>query len=81
MRHIQTRTNPFMMMTDPEVILQAVERSERLNRLSRQICRPLDKPLIPKLRQADLDAYDMAIEADTEVEALASDDSMSASAD
>lgn len=49
MRHAQSSQNPFAMMTDPEVILQAVERSERLNRLQRRVCRPLDRPLIPKV--------------------------------
>jgi hypothetical protein len=67
MRNIQTLNNPFMMMTNPEVILRAVERSERLNHLNRQICRPLDRPLIPKVPGADLAAYDSAID-DAEVE-------------
>ncbi|HSI51217.1 MAG TPA: hypothetical protein VLA61_23380 [Ideonella sp.] len=57
MRDIQSLSNPFMMMTDPEVILQAVERSDRLNRLQRRVCRPLDRPLIPKIDGvADFDA-------------------------
>lgn len=56
MRQAQSRLNPFTMMMDPETILQAVERSERLNRLQRRVCRPLDKPLIPKVgAQADYD--------------------------
>lgn len=36
--------NPFMLMTHPEVVLAAVERSERLDRLNRRLCRPLDRP-------------------------------------
>jgi len=57
MRDIQSLSNPFMMMTDPEVILQAIERSDRLNRLQRRVCRPLDRPLIPKIGGvADFDA-------------------------
>lgn len=40
--------NPFALMINPEVVLRAVEHSERLARLSSRICRPLDKPLIPK---------------------------------
>lgn len=56
MRQAQSRLNPFTMMMDPETILQAVERSERLNRLQRRVCRPLDKPLIPKVgAQAEYD--------------------------
>lgn len=63
------RPNPFMMITDPEVILQAVERSERLNRLARHVCRPLDRPLIPKVRGAELDAFDREIDlAEAEAE-------------
>ena len=49
MRQAPSLSNPFVMMTDPETILAAVERSERLNRLSSRIYRPLDRPLIPKV--------------------------------
>jgi len=58
--------NPFVMMTNPEAILAAVERSERLNGLQRHICRPLDRPLIPKTGgvMRDLEAYDRAIDGD-----------------
>ena len=45
----QASSNPFVMLIDPDTVLQAVERSERLNRLSRQVYRPLDRPLIPKV--------------------------------
>ena len=65
--HASLRTNPFVMMTDPETILQAVERSERLNRLNRQVHRPLDRPLIPKVGAAGLAAFDGAIDAEDEV--------------
>lgn len=57
-----TSLNPFSMMTNPEVILQAVERSERLNRLQRRVCRPLDRPLIPKVSGADLADFDREID-------------------
>ncbi len=36
--------NPFMLMIDPEVVLAAVEKSERLGQLNRHLCRPLDRP-------------------------------------
>jgi len=36
--------NPFLMMISPEVVLAAVEKSERLKQLQRQTCRPLDRP-------------------------------------
>jgi hypothetical protein len=37
--------NPFMMMLSPEVVLAAVERSEKLGRLNRRMCHPLDRPV------------------------------------
>lgn len=70
MRQAQSRLNPFTMMMDPETILQAVERSERLNRLQRRVCRPLDKPLIPKVgAQAEYDREidDLVIEDDADL--------------
>ena len=36
--------NPFMLMINPEVVLAAVEKSERLGQLNRHLCRPLDRP-------------------------------------
>ncbi len=35
--------NPFMLMISPEIVLAAVEKSERLSQLSRHLCRPLDR--------------------------------------
>ena len=37
--------NPFLMMLNPEIVLAAVERSERLGQLNRHLCRPLDRPM------------------------------------
>jgi hypothetical protein len=54
--------NPFALMMDPQAVLQAMERSERLNRLQSRVCRPLDKPLIP-LVQGDRDAFDESVDA------------------
>ena len=68
--HASTRPNPFVMMTDPETILQAVERSERLNRLSRKVYRPLDRPLIPKVGARELAEFDNEIDAALEDEVL-----------
>jgi hypothetical protein len=39
--------NPFMMMLSPEVVLAAVERSEKLGRLNRRLCQPLDRLMPP----------------------------------
>ena len=60
--------NPFVMMTNPEAILEAVERSERLQRLRRHVCRPLDRPLIPKVRSKDTEAYDREIDGEADLE-------------
>jgi len=65
-----TRSNPFVMMTDPETILLAVERSERLNRLNRKVYRPLDRPLIPKVGAKELAEFDSEIDAAVEDEVL-----------
>ena len=69
-----TLSNPFVMMTDPETILLAVERSERLNLLSRKVYRPLDRPLIPKVGAKvgakDLAAFDDEIDSAIEDEVL-----------
>ena len=35
--------NPFMLMMHPEVVLAAMEKSERLSQLNRHLCRPLDR--------------------------------------
>ncbi len=65
-----TLSNPFVMMTNPETILLAVERSERLNRLSRKVYRPLDRPLIPKVGAKELAEFDNEIDAAVEDEVL-----------
>lgn len=36
--------NPFLLMISPEVVLAAMEKSERLGQLNRHLCRPLDRP-------------------------------------
>ena len=68
MRSASPRLNPFTMMMNPEAILAAMERSERLQGLQRRVCRPLDRPLIPKLKAADLAAFDNQID-DEELDA------------
>lgn len=68
MRTTPLAVNPFMMMMEPEAILQAVERSDRLSRLQRRVCRPLDKPLIPKIVPDEQLAYDLAIDQDDTVD-------------
>ena len=63
MAQVQTvASNPFALMMHPEHVLQAVERSERLSGLQRRICRPLDKPLIPKQEEGAAEAFDREVD-------------------
>lgn len=55
--------NPFMLMLQPEVVLAAMEKSERLGQLNRHLCRPLDRPtplstMGARLAHEDPDAAD-----------------------
>lgn len=62
--------DPFAMLVHPEAVLQAIERSGRLGALASRICRPLDKPLIPK-REDTADAqrsFDDAVDSAPEPE-------------
>jgi len=61
--------NPFSLMMEPELVLQAMERSTSLRSLRRHQLRPLDKPLIP---YADAAAYDEELDLD-EPDILADD--------
>ncbi|MSQ74654.1 MAG: hypothetical protein EXR34_02550 [Rhodoferax sp.] len=66
MKTAEISLNPFSLMMEPELVLQAMERSEQLQRLRRHKLRPLDRPLIPYTQQS-LDsraAFDAAIEAE-----------------
>jgi len=62
----QARTdvsNPFALMMHPEAVLQAVEASNRLGGLQRRVCRPLDRPLIPKKGEgAELADFDREVD-------------------
>ena len=49
MARTQTTSHPFALLIDPQAVIQAVEKSQRLEGLQRRICRPLDKPLLPML--------------------------------
>lgn len=44
MRQQNLVRNPFMLMLEPERVLEAVERSEMLGGLNRRQCHPLDRP-------------------------------------
>jgi len=61
MQHLPI-SDPFALMMDPDAVFQAMQSSDRLGRLKRRICRPLDKPLIPKVGD-EADAFDQAVDA------------------
>jgi len=62
---------PFAMLINPKAVLQAIEQSSRLGALNSRVCRPLDKPLIPKRDADEQHAFDESVEhtaiADTEI--------------
>lgn len=47
--------NPFMMLLNPERVVAAMEGSEKLGRLNRRMCHPLDR-VLPVEAGADADA-------------------------
>ncbi len=47
MTQLASEFNPFMLMVNPEIVLAAIEKSERLLQLNSQMCRPLDKLPLP----------------------------------
>ncbi|MCW5660605.1 MAG: hypothetical protein KIT60_23115 [Burkholderiaceae bacterium] len=53
-----TVADPFAMLINPQAVLQAIEQSGRLGALASRVCRPLDKPLIPKRDSDDPHGYD-----------------------
>lgn len=67
MNSIHSRLNPFVLMLDPEAVISAMESSLNLRGLRQRVCRPLDKPLIPKTHGIDriaLREYDAEIDAE-----------------
>ena len=58
--------NPFALMTSPEAVFAALERSDRLARLKSTICRPLDKPR-PEKPLVELRAFDESVETSAEI--------------
>ncbi len=43
MSELSIAHNPFMLMLNPEVVIAAMEKSEKLAQLNRHHCRPLDR--------------------------------------
>ena len=66
--------NPFALITSPEAVFAALERSDRLARLKSTICRPLDKPR-PEKPLVELRAFDESVETSEVVDESFGDDS------
>jgi len=47
MSNLNTASNPFSLMMEPERVLKAMAQSTQLRGLRRHKLHPLDKPLIP----------------------------------
>lgn len=60
MAHQVSERNPFMLMMNPEVVIAAMEKSERLGQLRRQLCRPLDRPVSGGGAESDADLTEPA---------------------
>ena len=58
-------SDPFALMMDPDSVVHAMEHSDRLARLQRRVCRPLDKPLIAR-KASEVDEFDDAIDSQAE---------------
>jgi hypothetical protein len=56
MQPLRRNINPFALMIDPQAVFAQIESSERLERLHRRVCRPLDKPLLGGAAEADDEA-------------------------
>lgn len=56
--------NPFMLMLSPELVLAAMARSEKLGRLNRRLCQPLDRQMpVPAAADETSDPDDLRHEA------------------
>lgn len=67
MNSTHSRLNPFVLMLDPEAVISAMEGSSTLRGLRQHLCRPLDKPLIPKTHGKNrvlLSDFDAEIDAE-----------------
>jgi len=62
MASVQPSSNPFLLMMDPQAVLDTIEHSERLERLHRRICRPLDKPQLLASANSEQARHDRAID-------------------
>ncbi|MBI5258637.1 MAG: hypothetical protein HY855_19185 [Burkholderiales bacterium] len=63
MPSLTPNANPFALLLDPQAVLASIEHSDRLERLHRRVCRPLDKPVLPNAPAGtDARAFDQAVD-------------------
>ena len=62
MRKPQHAANPFVMMTNPSAVFQALAHSERLGDLRSRVFRPLDELKGPPLSSEQVE-FDRALDA------------------
>lgn len=63
MQSLPSHVNPFALMLDPQAVFAKIECSERLERLHRRVCRPLDKPLLGGPGEEGADGADVSADA------------------
>jgi hypothetical protein len=56
--------NPFVMLTDPESLLRAIDASAPLKSLHGRICRPLDRQCAPKADEPARVDFDAKVESE-----------------
>ncbi len=54
--------NPFVLLMNPQEVIRAVETSDRLRRLRRHVCRPLDRPVVPNAVGLEAAAFDALLD-------------------
>ena len=77
MQSLPAEINPFALMLDPQAVLACIECSERLERLQRRICRPLDK-LLPGMAGAEVNELDTATDTTGDASSEAPGDAVAA---
>ncbi len=80
MQSLPSNVNPFALMIDPQAVFAKIESSERLERLHRRVCRPLDKPLLGGAADDAGDAGETLLSALDDPLARALDDPLVSSA-
>lgn len=63
MQSLPSNVNPFALMLDPQAVFAKIECSERLERLHRRVCRPLDKPLLGAPGEEGDDSAEASVDA------------------